>query len=425
MVRGSERGRSRTLVMQGHTRWVPVVITACMAMSTVTAHAQSQVPAPSPEPSVPASAAPGSSPTAAVAAGDPGDDLWLRDASGLVRVDGTTGRRVGTLDTAVEHCEWVTMVGPADGAIWLTSSGAPGYADPFSQAMGIPVDPDERFCIGRFPLDGSAPMVSFLDLEAHTGLWIGSGTVLDGVLWYAAFVVPEEGGSLGGRNAALYRLDPAVGTPERVTRGVLDVASAGDMLYVVHDAKGTGWPRAGRVDPADGTIQPVDLGLRRYDSVTSVAAGTDLVSFVGSRMDRKAKGSSPWRPQVMSVDPATGAIVQSAQGKVGQGEFTSLAPGLDGIYAVGGGVQGLARIPATDKAKAGRMGPRCRNGRKPGDDSCSVSIVATTPGAVWVQRRATKGETTTSVFERWDRATGQVTVSVPTEELLPPVGVTP
>ena len=78
------------------------------------------------------------------------------------------------------------------------------------------------------------------------------------------------------------------------------------------------------------------------------------------------------------------------------------------------------RIPATDKAKAARLGPSCRSGRQPGDDSCQLGIVGQTPGAVWVQRITSEGDVRTSVFERWDRATGEVTVSVPTEEILPP-----
>jgi hypothetical protein len=347
-----------------------------------------------------------------VPAGDPAADLWLLSGNSLVRVDGIAGTPTSTRDVAVEHCHWKMAFGPMEGAMWLTSSGAPGYVSIIEQASGQGGDPDERFCIARVPIDGGEAEVTLLDLEPKTAMYIGSVASIDGVLWLAASVTPQEGGGIGGSNSGLYRLDPETSSLDKVVPGVLAVAGEGDKLYVVHDANDTGWPRAGVVEPGASEIQNLDFGLKKNDGVWTVGGGAGLVTFGGARYLKKAKGPTPWGATMFSLDPATGAMIESASMKPSDSDFSGHIGASDGIFAINPDVQGLGFLAVADGAKVKRVGERCRQSKQ-----CSMRLAGVTPGAVWALRTQFGQSGVSQHYERYDRGTRSLTVSVPAEAI--------
>ncbi len=354
-------------------------------------------------------------------AGDPSADLWLRQKNTLMRVDGVTGALTGTIDAAAEHCDWQATFGPFDGAMWLTSTGAPGYVSQMDQVMGVQADPDERFCVGRFPIDGGPAQIFPVEIKPDTGLFVGDATGMDGSLWLSASTLPADGGTIGQGNTALYRLDPTVGTLEKVVPGVLAVTAANGELYVVHDPKKSGFLRAGVIHDGSDRIEDVDFGLKKYDSVDAVDAGDGLVTFAGALYDKKAKTSSAWGATLFSVDPATGRTFRSASMKPGDGAFGSVVPDSNGIFALDRDIDGLAFIPAVDGAKPRRVGERCKSAKSPESAGCDLRIVGTTPGAVWVARQSwgKQRKDIVAVYERYDRATGELTQSVGQDTIVP------
>src|SRR5690349_7668092 len=109
----SDRGRRPPRVSVGLA-----IIAAAGAAWPASAAVQS--PAISPAPISPVPITSGIPPTA-----DPEADLWHGPVP-VLRLAGRPGALVGTLETGAEHCIWKRMYGPADGAIWLTSSRRPG-----------------------------------------------------------------------------------------------------------------------------------------------------------------------------------------------------------------------------------------------------------------------------------------------------------
>ena len=358
------------------------------------------------EVAAPSSAAPSSAaPVGNVDASLPDDaatDLWLLSSQATIsRLDGTTGEVVGQFDVTTDDCYWEVLAGPADGAFWLMDSGDQGKRG--NTNAGVEPIEVSRFCLGRFPLDGSEPQVFWIGLPDGTTFDIEDAVVLHDVLWMAAFVSP--GGEVRPDQHLLFRLDLSAGVEqsgiEQGSKAVGAVGLLGDGLVIGQipkKSKDMAW-RPAAFTPDGGKPKALDIGLKKKEAFEGgIATGDGLVAF----LDEK--------PVV--YDPASGTVVRPRMPKYWDPEGTPTVLTKDAIWTAPDWTQ-IYAVPLIDGAAPVKATEPCNDMILSARGECP-SIVGATPGAVWVADLPVVDESAAGPLRlrRFDTATGQPTVEV-------------
>ncbi len=339
-------------------------------------------------PSIEATADPAS--TAELASDPQADDVWLLRSEGatfqasdgtvsipsaapidgpgaVIQLDGETGEVLSVLDAAVDGCAWTDLVGPRDGVVWLIAY------DPSPTTDGA------GSCVGRFPLDGSQPILLAFEpgSSERFGGYMGKpdqAAVVDGDLYFQAYteIAPNGQAQLGMR-----RFDPEAGTVDVVLPEIFGLARSGDALFIMG-------PR-GLMVVEPGSLEPRPLGIGKKQGLSSpqnllLAASDEVVAIT----DAYGKG--------VAVDPATGTVLGDLGAK---GLFDPTVVGQDvwaQVFKKGEPTAGVV-VPG-GKAKF----------RTDACEWCHAGTVKVTPDAVWT--------TFGGILRRIDRATREVTLEL-------------
>lgn len=332
------------------------------------------------------------------------DDPWLLRApvaqasaqvplvgdEAVVRLDGTTGAVTRIIPApVVDGCEWQTMVGPADGAIWLVRT-TPSYLALSPDHPVLGGGPVPAMCVARLPLDGSEPEVyrtkdvfSFDDIYTFDPKSKVAAHADELYLAGKLFTYPDREGAEPRAEAGLFRFDAASGALDLVVPRATGVGTAAGKLFmmVADDSPYSSCHEIRVLDP--GTARARALGgVKKKRGCASLAVGERVVAVHQSYPSAS----------VMLFDPATEKRVRRF--KADQLPLPLVAD--EALW--------------TRTVKAGRWVPAfVTNGKKPkleADDcvACTDPLVSIVSGAVWTMDGAT--------LQRIDPATREVTLEL-------------